>query len=72
MASALSEESDNLLDLNREIGNREVVKRRRKSRPNTESTGSELSIDSLASVNSILSDESSIKTYRFVILNDNV
>jgi len=48
----------------RENGDRDIVILRQKFRPNTESSASEVSVDSLTSVNSILSDESSVKTYR--------
>jgi hypothetical protein len=64
LTTAASDSSDKISESNRDLVGREVVVRRRKLRPNTESTASDVSVDSLASVNSILSDESSVKTYR--------
>ena len=58
--------SDDLSEPNHDAGNRDEVTLRRKPqpRPFADSSASEISVESLTSVNSILSDESSIKTYR--------
>ncbi len=59
------QEANQSESMTRDSINRESVNRRRKSRPSTaDSSGSELSLDSLASINSILSDESSLRSYR--------